>query len=106
MTLSQSAAREIIDKPNQELEALFVGELRRILPKARDAKLVRCAIVREREATFVAGPGLRDARLPCVTPVPKLFLAGEWTASEWPSTMEGAVRSGNRAAEEVLHRNG
>ncbi len=96
VVLSQSAAREIIDVPNAELEKRFVDELRRVLPKAKEAKVVRCTIIREREATFVATPGVK--RLPCGTPMKGLFLAGEWTESEWPSTMEAAVASGVRAA--------
>jgi uncharacterized protein with NAD-binding domain and iron-sulfur cluster len=104
LTLSQSAARDIIDTPNDALEERFVRELRRLLPKARGAKVVRCAIVREREATFVPAPGTMGCRLPCETPVKGLYLAGEWTESEWPSTMEGAVRAGVRAARQATGR--
>jgi squalene-associated FAD-dependent desaturase len=102
VTVSQSAAREIVDKPNAELERDFLEELRRALPTL--GSLRRCVIVREREATFVASPGAKHRRLPCATPIPDLYLAGEWTEGEWPSTMEAAVRSGKRAASEFLRR--
>ena len=102
VTVSQSAARDLVDRPTGELEREFLEELRKAIPSLRGRTPVRCAVVREREATFVAAPGGGARRLPCVTPIPNLFLAGEWTEGEWPSTMEGAVRSGKRAAAEVL----
>jgi squalene-associated FAD-dependent desaturase len=104
VVLSLSAAREFIDVPNAELEKKFVAELKRVLPRARDAKVVRCTVIREKEATFVATPGVQ--RLPCETPVTGLYLAGEWTESDWPSTMEAAVASGTRAARRVLGSRG
>jgi len=102
VTISQSAARDIIDRPNAELEREFLVELRKALPGLKDP--TRCVIVRERDATFVASPGGASRRLPCATPLPNLFLAGEWTAGQWPSTMEAAVRSGKRAAAELLRK--
>jgi squalene-associated FAD-dependent desaturase len=104
VTVSQSAARDLVDRPNAELEHTFLEELRRAIPSLRDRAPRRCVIVREREATFVAAPGGRKRRLPCVTPLPNLFLAGEWTEGEWPSTMEAAVRSGRRAARELIRK--
>jgi hypothetical protein len=102
VTVSQSAAREIIDRPNADLEGEFLEELRMAIPGLKAPK--RCVIVREREATFVASPGAASRRLPCATPLPNLFLAGEWTEGAWPSTMEAAVRSGKRAAGELIRR--
>ena len=102
VTLSQSAARDIVDRPNAELEREFLDELRKAIPGLKSPK--RCIIVREREATFVASPGGVARRLPCATPLPNLFLAGEWTEGAWPSTMEAAVRSGKRAAAELIRR--
>ncbi len=101
LTLSLSGAHDLMDEPNASIEERFVAELRRLLPDARDAVVKRVTIVREPEATFVAAPGTRSKRLPCVTPLPNVFLAGEWTEGEWPSTMEAAVRSGCRAAAAV-----
>jgi uncharacterized protein with NAD-binding domain and iron-sulfur cluster len=102
LTISLSGARELMDERNEVIESRMVDELRRLLPDARDAIVKRVLIVREPEATFVAAPGARAKRLPCRTPLPNVFLAGEWTQSEWPSTMEAAVRSGWRAAQEVI----
>jgi phytoene dehydrogenase-like protein len=104
VTVSQSAARDIVDRPSGELERGFLEELRKAIPSLLGRAPVRCVVVREREATFVAAPGGRGRRLPCATPIPNLFLAGEWTEGEWPSTMEAAVRSGKRAAAEVLRK--
>jgi squalene-associated FAD-dependent desaturase len=104
VTISQSAARDLLDRPNADLEREFLEELRRALPALKDRAPRRCVVVREREATFVASPGAAAHRLPCVTPLPNLFLAGEWTEGAWPSTMEAAVRSGKRAASEVIRR--
>jgi len=102
VTVSQSAAREIVDRPSAELEHEILSELRKAIPGLPAPK--RCVVVREREATFLAAPGGKARRLPCATPVPNLFLAGEWTEGEWPSTMEAAVRSGRRAARELIRR--
>ena len=102
VTVSQSAARDLVDRPNAELEREFLDELRKAIPGLKAPK--RCVIVREREATFVASPGAASRRLPCATPLPNLFLAGEWTEGAWPSTMEAAVRSGKRAAAELIRR--
>jgi uncharacterized protein with NAD-binding domain and iron-sulfur cluster len=102
VTISQSAARDLLDRPNAELEREFLEELKRAIPGLRPPR--RCVVVREKEATFVASPGAASRRLPCVTPLPNLFLAGEWTEGAWPSTMEAAVRSGKRAAAEVIRR--
>jgi zeta-carotene desaturase len=76
--------------------------LRRVFPAAREAKLVRWKIVTEREAVFSVRPGMDRIRPPQTTPIPGLFVAGDWTATGWPATMESAVRSGYLAAEAVL----
>jgi zeta-carotene desaturase len=70
-------------------------------PRAADAKVERFLVVKMLDATFRVTPGSLSRRLPQETPVPGLFLAGDWTRTGWPSTMEGAVRSGNLAADAV-----
>lgn len=102
LTACFSGARELMEATNGEIERLCVDELRRLLPDARGAIVKRVTVVREPEATFVAAPGARAKRLPCETPLPNVFLAGEWTESDWPSTMEAAVRNGIRAAQRAL----
>src|SRR5262249_5656273 len=77
-------------------------ELGEIWPAARDARLLRWWIVTEHGATFAVRPGIDVLRPAQRTPVEGLFLAGDWTATGWPATMEGAVRSGYLAAEAIL----
>jgi squalene-associated FAD-dependent desaturase len=102
VALSQSAAREWIDRPATELGALFVGEMGRLLPAARAARVIEVFVTRERTATFRQAPGSQALRLPSVTALPGLALAGAWTDTGWPATMESAVRSGIAAARETL----
>ena len=79
-----------------------VAELAAIWPATREARLVRWWVVTEHGATFAVRPGIDAHRPPQRTPVPGLFLAGDWTSTGWPATMEGAVRSGYQAVEGVL----
>lgn len=76
-------------------------ELEQFFPRVRQATLVKSAVLKEARATFSVGPGMDAIRPPQRLAVPGLFLAGDWTATEWPSTMEGAVRSGRLAAGAV-----
>jgi uncharacterized protein with NAD-binding domain and iron-sulfur cluster len=77
-----------------------------LFPGVRAATELRSKVVTEHTATFSAVPGVDRWRPPQQTPVPNLVLAGDWTATGWPATMEGAVRSGYLAAEVVLAENG
>ena len=106
--ISLSGAWQFIDRPKDELTAEFVAEMKRLFPRAADAQVVRSLVVKEPQATFSAAPGAAEGRLPQATPIQNLFLAGEWTDTGWPSTMEGAVRSGVFAANAVAaaHGNG
>ena len=85
----------------QEIIDLALRELAEFFPAVRDAKLLKAAVVKEVRATFSVTPGTGHSSAGSVTAWPGLFLAGDWTATGWPSTMEGAVRSGNLAAEAV-----
>lgn len=96
-----SASRNLTEMPRAEVIALALEELKEFFPRVRDAKLERAHVVKELRATFSATPGLEDVRPAAVTAVDNLFLAGDWTRSGWPATMEGAVRSGYLAAEAV-----
>ncbi len=96
-----SASRTLLGMPRNEVIALAVKELAEFFPAAKDAKLERAHVVKEVRATFSATPGLEALRPTNKTSIPNLFLAGDWTKSGWPSTMEGAVRSGYLAAEAV-----
>lgn len=101
LAVSLSAADRWIDMPAAELRSRFVPELRRLLPAARDARVRELFVTRERRATFRQRPGTAAARPGAATRAPGLFLAGAWTDTGWPDTMEGAVRSGITAARLV-----
>jgi squalene-associated FAD-dependent desaturase len=96
--LSQSAAVEWIDRPDDEIVAELSSALRDLLPAAGEAKLVDSLVLRHRGATFVPAPGSSELRPKSRTPIPGLYLAGDWTATGWPSTIESAVFSGIYAA--------
>lgn len=101
-----SASRSMLEMPRNEVIELAVKELTEFFPLAAEARLERAHVVKEVRATFSAAPGL-DARRPNnKTSIPNLYLAGDWTRSGWPSTMEGAVRSGYLAAEAITAADG
>jgi len=97
-----SASYDLLQKPRQEIIDLCLKEVRQALPAARDANLVKATVIKEAAATFSPEPGVDRWRPSQETSIRKLFLAGDWTATGWPATMEGAVRSGYLAAEAVL----
>ena len=96
-----SASRSLVEMPRSDVIALALRELAEFFPAARAAQLEKAHVVKEVRATFSAKPGLELLRPLSRTAVPNLFLAGDWTRSGWPATMEGAVRSGYLAAEAV-----
>lgn len=98
VAISLSAAAEYISWSRQQLVDHFVAEMRRLLPKAATARVTWSTVTREAAATFRGAPGSAALRAATATRLPGVFLAGAWTDTGWPATMEGAVRSGNRAA--------
>ncbi|WP_312876703.1 hydroxysqualene dehydroxylase HpnE [Streptomyces bohaiensis] len=98
LALSQSAATDEIDLPAAELRRRYLPELERLLPAARTAAVRDFFVTRERTATFAPAPGTARLRPGTTTRAPGLYLAGAWTDTGWPATMEGAVRSGHAAA--------
>jgi squalene-associated FAD-dependent desaturase len=96
-----SASRSLANMPRAEVIALGLRELAEFFPTVRDAKLEKSHVVKEIRATFSAVPGLESRRPVSRTAIPNLYLAGDWTRSGWPATMEGAVRSGYLAAEAI-----
>lgn len=97
-----SASYDLQPLSKTQIRDAVLAELTAIWPATREANLRRWWVVTEHGATFAVRPGIDAHRPPQRTPVPGLFLAGDWTATGWPATMEGAVRSGYRAAEELL----
>ncbi|HKN23765.1 MAG TPA: hydroxysqualene dehydroxylase HpnE [Candidatus Acidoferrum sp.] len=97
-----SASYDLLQKPRQEIIDLCLKEIRQALPAARDANLLKATVIKEAAATFSPQPGVDQWRPKQETQVKGMFLAGDWTNTGWPATMEGAVRSGYLAAEAVL----
>jgi squalene-associated FAD-dependent desaturase len=97
-----SASHEFLEMPRQEIIDICLKEVRQALPAAREAKLVKATVIKEAAATFSPQPGVDKWRPKQETGIKGMFLAGDWTATGWPATMEGAVRSGYLAAEAVL----
>ena len=85
----------------KELVERVLGELRDRCPAARDARVLYSKVTREMAATFSWTRETGDLRLPCETPIPNVFLAGDWTDTGLPATIEGACFSGHRAAEKA-----
>jgi squalene-associated FAD-dependent desaturase len=101
LAVSLSAAQGYIDVRTEDLREMFLPALREVFPRARRAEVLDFFVTREPRATFQQAPGTRAIRPPARTDVPGLVLAGAWTGTGWPDTIEGAVISGNRAAEAV-----
>jgi len=101
-----SSSKSLIEKSRQEIIDLALKELREFFPAAREAKLLKSTVIKEVNATFSPTPGIDQYRPTQPTPWPRVFLAGDWTATGWPATMEGAVRSGYLAAEALTKTSG
>lgn len=101
MELVVSASRSLVPMSREEVLDLALRELGDFFPSAKAAKVVKAAVIKEVFATYSILPGLDEFRPQARTEWPRIVLAGDWTASGWPATMEGAVRSGYLAAEAV-----
>ncbi len=97
-----SASYDLLPLDKVAIRDRVLDELGAIWPEAREATLLRWWVVTEHGATFAVRPGVESIRPPQRTPIDGLFLAGDWTDTGWPATMEGAVRSGYLAAQGVL----
>jgi uncharacterized protein with NAD-binding domain and iron-sulfur cluster len=86
----------------EEILTLALGELEQFFPEVKRARLIKSGLLKEARATFSVTPGLDASRPTQRTGLPGLFVAGDWTATGWPSTMEGATHSGRLAAGEVV----
>ncbi len=101
-----SASKSLVEKSRQETLDLALAELAEFFPQAKEARLIKAAVIKEVFATYSILPGLDRYRPSVKTEWPRLFLAGDWTATGWPATMEGAVRSGYLAAEALTETTG
>ncbi len=101
-----SSSTSLIEKSKQDILDLALRELTEFFPEVSNAKLLKSTVIKEVNATYSPLPGA-DAHRPSQTsPWPRVFLAGDWTATGWPATMEGAVRSGYLAAEALTRAAG
>ena len=106
LLLVVSASRELTNLSRSEIVDMAIADLRLYFPRAREANLVKWQVIKEQRATFSAAPGTEALRPGPQSGIPNLYLAGDWTRTGWPATMEGAVRSGYAAAEEVARAAG
>jgi uncharacterized protein with NAD-binding domain and iron-sulfur cluster len=97
-----SASRNLAGQDREQLVREIIAELGRVWPAAHGARLLRWRLVTEQAAVFSVVPDIDRWRPPQQTPIANLALAGDWTATGWPATMEGAVRSGYLAGEAIL----
>jgi len=102
VAVSVSAADDWIGRPAAQVREAFEPALQQMFPRAREARVLSFLVTRERAATFRQAPGSAALRPGPATALPGLYLAGAWTATGWPATMEGAVRSGHAAARAHL----
>jgi squalene-associated FAD-dependent desaturase len=101
-----SSSKTLIDRTKNEIVELALAEVREFFPAAREANLVKSTVIKEVNATYSPFPGIDAHRPSAITEWPRVFLAGDWTATGWPATMEGAVRSGYLAAEALTRAAG
>ncbi len=94
-----SCSRSLVEKSKTEIVEMAMREAQEFFPGAPDAVLLKSTVIKEVHATYSPRPGIDQYRPKPLTAWPRVFLAGDWTATGWPATMEGAVRSGYLAAE-------
>ncbi len=101
-----SSSKSLVETPRNEILELALRELGEFFPRVREARVLKSTVIKEVHATYSALPRSDEYRPGNATAWPRLFLAGDWTASGWPATMEGAVRSGYLAAEALTKAGG
>jgi uncharacterized protein with NAD-binding domain and iron-sulfur cluster len=101
-----SASFAELQQTREQILAAAIEELGRFFPVAREAAILKSGVLKEARATFSVVPGLDRFRPVADAPGDNLYLAGDWTRSGWPSTMEGAVRSGRIAADAIARATG
>jgi squalene-associated FAD-dependent desaturase len=101
-----SASRNWLPLSRAQILEIATRELEEAFPAVRGAEIVRAAVIKEPYATFSPAPGSEQWRPGPLSPVPGLFIAGDWTRTGWPATMESAVRSGYECAKAILAADG
>ncbi|MCL5048598.1 MAG: hydroxysqualene dehydroxylase HpnE [Firmicutes bacterium] len=103
LAISISAAEHQVGMSPKDLIDLYTKEIEKLFPKAKEAKITDAVVSRETRATMKITPGVNALRPTTQTGYRNLFLAGAWTATGWPITMESAVLSGLEASKSALH---
>jgi zeta-carotene desaturase len=106
LELVVSSSRSLLGKGRNEILDLALRELSEFFPAAKEARVLKSAVVKEVHATFSPAPGLGRHRPTPLTAWPRVFLSGDWTATGWPATMEGAVRGGYITAQVLANTRG
>ncbi|MGC2208975.1 MAG: hydroxysqualene dehydroxylase HpnE [Candidatus Korobacteraceae bacterium] len=106
MELVVSSSKNLLEMGRAEIIELALTELAEFFPAVRQARLVKATVIKEVHATFAPAPLSEQYRVLPASAWPRLFMSGDWTATGWPSTMEGAVRSGYLTAEAVCREAG
>jgi zeta-carotene desaturase len=106
LQLVVSASRDLTPLSRNEIVDIAIGDLRLYFPRVKEARLVKSQVIKEQRATFSPAPETECLRPTPESGLPRVFLAGDWTRTGWPATMEGAVRSGYLAAEAVAQAAG
>jgi predicted NAD/FAD-dependent oxidoreductase len=99
-----SASHDLAGRDRDSVVDEVQADLRSVFPAVATARLTRSKLLTEPDAVFSMRPDVEQLRPAQSTPIPNLYLAGDWTHTGWPATMEGAVRSGYLAAECLLSR--
>ncbi|HEY7125577.1 MAG TPA: hydroxysqualene dehydroxylase HpnE [Ktedonobacterales bacterium] len=102
LTISISGAHRSLAQSREDIVAQTRNDLEVVFPALRQAQITHALVIKERQATFSARPGSLANRLPTQTPIAGLYLAGAWTDTGWPATMEGALLSGHAAAQAII----
>jgi squalene-associated FAD-dependent desaturase len=106
LELVVSSSKTLVEKSRQEVLDLALKELGEFFPAVKTARVLKAAVIKEIHATFTPAPGVDRYRPPQQGPWPRIILSGDWTATGWPATMEGAVRAGYAAAEALTIAHG
>ena len=101
LTLVISGAKEYLELPKEVLVAMALEELKSVFPEAKSAELIDAKVIKERRATFSARCGINSIRPSSQTGIPNFFVAGDWTATGLPATIEGAIKSGFGASRAI-----
>ncbi|MBI5180094.1 MAG: oleate hydratase [Nitrospirae bacterium] len=102
LSLVISGAHEYIDVPSEKLVEMALRELKKVFPDTSSARLLCCKVIKERHATFSPQPGVDQYRPSQKSSINNLFLAGDWTDTGLPATIEGAVLSGQKCAKAIV----